>query len=76
MTDLSPELLHATANAVMPFGKFKGRYLIDLPEEYLLWFERQGLPSGILGRQLALVLMLKIEGQEALLRPMIRRSGT
>lgn len=40
------------SHAQMPFGKFKGRYLIDLPESYLVWFKQQGFPKGTLGKQL------------------------
>ncbi|WLD59545.1 DUF3820 family protein [Salinispirillum sp. LH 10-3-1] len=71
MTDLTPELLTAAANARMPFGKYQGRFLVDTPEEYLLWFSRKGFPPGKLGQQMALVLLLKTEGQEGLLRPLI-----
>lgn len=54
--------------AKMPFGKFKGRYLSEVPEHYLLWFRQQGFPPGNLGKQLELVLELKINGMEHLLR--------
>ena len=52
----------------MPFGKYKDRYLSELPEHYLLWFRQQGFPKGKLGQQLELVLELKINGMEQLLR--------
>ena len=45
--------LHAALNTTMPFGKYKGRKLIDLPEPYLVWFHREGFPQGKLGEQLA-----------------------
>ena len=47
------------ANMAMPFGKYQGRVLLDLPEEYLLWFARQGFPDGELGRLLALALEVR-----------------
>lgn len=54
----------------MPFGKYKGRKIIDLPEDYLLWFERKALfPQGELGQLMALALLIKTEGLEGLLRP-------
>lgn len=54
----------------MPFGRYQGTPLIDLPEEYLLWFERKGWPEGQLGRLLALGLALKIEGLDSLVKPL------
>ena len=41
--------LRELANMRMPFGKYKDRYLVDLPEAYLVWFGRQGFPQGLLG---------------------------
>lgn len=63
--------LVAIANTAMPFGKYKGRMLIDLPEPYLLWFARSGdFPSGQLGDLMQLTLVIKIEGLEGLVRPL------
>lgn len=60
------------ANARMPFGKYKDRYLTDLPETYLVWFSREGFPSGKLGRMLAAMLEIKMNGLEKLLVPLRR----
>jgi uncharacterized protein (DUF3820 family) len=47
----------------MPFGKYKGRRLIDLPEEYLLWFARKDeFPAGRLGELMAITLLIKPRG--------------
>jgi uncharacterized protein len=62
---------HELAEAIeqtMPFGKYQGRKLIDLPEPYLVWFHRQGFPEGKLGRQLALMYEIKLNGLEALVQ--------
>lgn len=59
------------ANTKMPFGKYKGRSLIDLPEEYLLWFARKGeFPQGKLGELMALTLTIKMEGLTQLIKPL------
>lgn len=52
----------------MPFGKYEGRYLSELPEPYLVWFQRNGFPAGKLGDQLRAVLEIKVNGLEQLLR--------
>ena len=58
------------ANQAMPFGRFKGRALIDLPEEYLLWFVDRGFPAGQLGDLMQLTLEIKINGLEKLIYPL------
>ncbi|MCA7011066.1 DUF3820 family protein [Dickeya dadantii] len=66
--------LLAIANTPMPFGKYKGRMLIDLPEEYLLWFARKGeFPAGRLGELMQITLAIKMEGLQGLVQP-LRRS--
>lgn len=64
------EDLLALARMPMPFGKYEGRLLIDLPEEYLLWFQGKGWPEGRLGKLLALCLEIKINGLESIIEPM------
>lgn len=58
------------ARTPMPFGKYAGRALIDLPEEYLLWFSKKGFPQGRLGQLMAMTLEIKIEGLEGLIKPL------
>jgi uncharacterized protein (DUF3820 family) len=58
------------AQTGMPFGKYQGWLLIDLPEPYLLWFADNGFPEGRLGQLLALTLEIKINGLEYLLKPL------
>lgn len=56
----------------MPFGKYKGRFLIDLPEPYLVWFRQKGFPEGKLGNLLALTYEIKLNGLEGMVKK-IRR---
>lgn len=63
-----PELLAELAVTRMPFGKYRGRLLHELPEAYLLWLERSGWPRGRLGEQLALSLEIERAGLRSLLR--------
>ncbi len=58
------------ANSKMPFGKYQGTYLIDLPEPYVVWFSNQGFPPGKLGELLELTLQIKINGLEKLIYPL------
>ncbi|AWF82347.1 hypothetical protein BTJ40_16775 [Microbulbifer sp. A4B17] len=58
------------ARLKMPFGKYAGRVLIDLPEEYLLWFAKKGFPEGRLGQLMTLALEIKVEGLEKLIDPL------
>lgn len=52
----------------MPFGKYKGKYLIDLPENYIVWYNNKGFPNGTFGDQLRLVYEIKLNGLEDLVR--------
>ena len=58
------------ANMPMPFGKYQGQRLIDLPEPYLLWFSGKGFPEGELGRLMALTLEIQINGLNDLIYPL------
>ncbi|WP_257294839.1 DUF3820 family protein [Endozoicomonas sp. YOMI1] len=58
------------ANQTMPFGKYQGRRLIDLPEPYLLWFAEKGFPEGELGKLLALTLEVQVNGLNDLITPL------
>ena len=54
----------------MPFGKYKDRRLIDLPEPYVVWFSQKGFPTGELGDMLRMVYEIKINGLEYLFKPL------
>ena len=54
----------------MPFGKYQGQLLIDLPEPYVVWFSCQGFPAGKLGRMLQTVYEIKVNGLEYLFTPL------
>ena len=54
----------------MPYGKYQGRLIADLPGAYLAWFARKGFPKGELGRLLALMLELDHNGLSSLLDPL------
>ena len=54
----------------MPYGKYQGRLIADLPGAYLAWFARKGFPKGELGQLLALMLELDHNGLSSLLDPL------
>jgi uncharacterized protein len=64
------ELLLQLVNMKMPFGKYKGTMLCNLPVSYLEWFQRKGFPKGKLGVLLATIYEIKINGLEELLVPL------
>ncbi|MGG9963998.1 DUF3820 family protein [Ferruginibacter sp. SUN106] len=64
------ELLMQLVSMKMPFGKYKGTLLCNLPVSYLEWFQRKGFPKGKLGVLLATIYEIKINGLEKLLGPL------
>jgi len=62
------------ADMRMPFGKYAGRRLIDLPEPYVVWFSQQGFPPGKLGEMLQAVYEIKVNGLEYLFEPLRNKS--
>lgn len=68
----SQEILIKLANYKMPFGRFADRYLAEIPEEYFIWFAREGFPEGELGYFMAMMLEIKTNGLEHLLKPLIK----
>lgn len=69
MEGLNPEILKEICVMKMPFGKYEGTVLIDLPISYLEWFNKNGMPKGKLGMQLSTVYEIKLNGLMDLLAP-------
>jgi uncharacterized protein (DUF3820 family) len=69
----NPEHLNKLANTKMPFGKYKGSYLVNLPEHYVVWFKQKGFPEGQLGNMLQEIYEIKLNGLEDLIRKLIKR---
>ncbi|PHS09730.1 MAG: hypothetical protein COA88_03885 [Kordia sp.] len=67
------EYLIKLAHTKMPFGKYKGRDLINLPEHYIVWYNNKGFPKGQLGEMLQLVYELQLNGLEDLVRNIKRK---
>ncbi len=65
-----PNDLLELAATRMPFGKYQGRLLIDLPEPYVVWMAHKGFPEGKLGRMLQAVYDIKANGLEYLFEPL------
>ncbi|TWO71729.1 DUF3820 family protein [Caenimonas sedimenti] len=70
---MDPQLLQLLVTREMPYGKYKGRVLADLPGNYLAWFAREGFPRGELGQLLALMLEIDHNGLKHLLEPLRQR---
>ena len=69
---MDQQLLIDAVNQKMPFGKYAGRKLLELPEPYLVWFHKQGFPQGKLGEQLALIYEIILNGLEGMLKPLLK----
>jgi len=70
---LKPEDLQRLVTVTMPYGKYEGRLIADLPGHYLAWFARKGFPPGDIGRLLALAHELDHNGLKPLLEPLRKR---
>jgi uncharacterized protein (DUF3820 family) len=67
---MNPQILNDLVTMRMPFGKYKGRILCDLPEPYLVWFHSEGFPPGKLGDMIGTLYEIKLNGLEYLLKPL------
>ncbi|MBS1144166.1 MAG: hypothetical protein H6R14_1572 [Proteobacteria bacterium] len=67
---MSPEDLQLLVTRTMPYGKYKGRLIADLPGNYLHWFAREGFPPGEIGRLLQLMREIDHNGLSYLLKPL------
>ncbi len=72
---MNPEDLLRLVTQTMPYGKYKGRLLADLPGNYLNWFAREGFPAGEIGRLLALMQEIDHNGLKPLLDPLRRNAS-
>ncbi len=68
--NLNPELLLSLVQMKMPFGRYEGTLLCNLPVSYLEWFNRKGFPEGKLGVLLETMYVIKLNGLEDLLKPL------
>jgi uncharacterized protein (DUF3820 family) len=69
---LNREHLTELANYKMPFGKYKGKYLLNLPESYYIWFSQKGYPEGKLGKLMREMYEIKVNGLEYLIKPLVK----
>ena len=72
---MNAEMLERLVRVPMPYGKYKGRLIADLPGNYLNWFAREGFPKGEVGQLLALMQELDHNGLSGLLEPLRRAAG-
>lgn len=65
---MKPENLYKLRDMDMPFGKYKGRKLVDLPEPYVIWLYENALPEGKIGELLKELYEIKVNGLESLIK--------
>lgn len=70
MNDLNSNILLELVKTEMPFGKYKGVLICNLPEPYLVWFYQKGFPPGKLGMLMSTMYEIKLNGLEYLLKPL------
>ena len=68
-----PNHLIELANYKMPYGKYKDRYLVNIPEYYYTWFKQKGFPNGKLGNMMQEMYEIKINGLEGLIIKLIQK---
>ncbi len=68
MNSLNPESLYKIRDLKMPYGKYRGVSLIDLPEPYVVWLYENALPKNELGKLLAELYEIKVNGLESLVK--------
>ena len=74
-THIDSQVLMELVRVRMPFGKYKGRILCDLPEAYLAWFNRKGFPPGNIGTLLSVLYEIKLNGLGYLLKPITNKQS-
>ncbi|HQS06354.1 MAG TPA: DUF3820 family protein, partial [Daejeonella sp.] len=57
---MNPQILKDLVSIAMPYGKYKGRLICELPEYYLVWYENKGFPAGKIGILLATMYEIKL----------------
>ena len=67
---MQPDDLQKLLSTAMPYGKYKGQIIANLPGNYLNWFAREGFPAGEIGRLLALMQEIDHNGLSNLLEPL------
>lgn len=72
---MNPDMLERLVRVPMPYGKYKGRLIADLPGNYLNWFAREGFPKGEIGQLLSLMQELDHNGLSGLLEPIRKAAG-
>ena len=68
MNEFNPSSLIKLKTTKMPYGKYKGVTLIDLPEPYVVWYYDNGLPKGELGQLLSELYEIKLNGLQSLIK--------
>lgn len=67
---MNPQILKDLVTVHMPYGKYKGKLICDIPEYYLVWYENNGFPEGKIGVLLSTMYVIKLNGLEYLLKPL------
>lgn len=67
---MNSQVLKDIVSTRMPFGKYKGTFICDIPEYYLVWYQNKGFPEGKIGMLLGTMYEIKLNGLEYLLKPL------